>query len=84
MKASQTIDMLFKIASYLKPIRCEACGYEGKPEYNGLCPECGASCGVKPKEVYVKKDQPYDRSLSTSKLYDAVEASRYDSVFATL
>lgn len=32
----------------LKDISCEVCGYNGKPDTKGFCPECGTLGGVKP------------------------------------
>lgn len=47
--ASEEIDLLYKIASdNLKDIQCEQCQYQGPPDTDGRCPECGAMCGVKP------------------------------------
>lgn len=34
----------------LQDLDCEVCGYKGKPEYDGRCPQCGAIAGVKIKE----------------------------------
>lgn len=60
MSASEIIDILYKMAEeeYLKPIKCEVCGYEGKPEYDGRCPNCGAIGGVKPHDP--STDKPYE------------------------
>lgn len=33
----------------LKDIHCEVCGYEGKPDDQGYCPECGTLGGIKPQ-----------------------------------
>lgn len=42
-QASETIDELYKEAQ--ADIHCERCGYDGKPNYNGTCPECGLTLG---------------------------------------
>jgi predicted ATP-dependent serine protease len=77
-KASDVIDMLYKLAAekeYQKPIECEVCGYEGQPEYDGRCPECGAIGGIKPHDP--ASDKPYeglvDRNL-TALNYDVMSA----------
>lgn len=63
---------------YMKDTKCENCGYEGKMNSDdGRCPECQAMSGEKPKDVVLEgREQPYDRDLSRSRLYDEIENSR--------
>lgn len=68
--ASDVIDNLYKLASddyYLNPIVCEVCNYEGKPEYDGRCPRCGAVGGIKPRDPASDKvdEGLMDNSLRT-------------------
>ena len=82
MKASETIDYLFKIASYLKPIKCKGCGYEGKPDgVDGRCPKCGLMCGVLPVEkANPYKEAPFSREQSLNEFYSDVERSIQDTM----
>lgn len=77
MKASETIDYLFKIASYLKNIKCEGCGYEGQPDgTDGRCPVCGLMGGILPTEKLDEhKEPPYSREQNANSFYNAVEQS---------
>lgn len=79
MYTSDLIDTLYKIASYLKPIKCDDCGYDGKPLGDGRCPDCGAICGIKPKSLENERViQEYSRERSTQQFNDMIEGSRLD------
>lgn len=57
----KSFDEFVKIAKetrerYLKDIDCEQCGYQGTPNNDGRCPDCGAICGVAPTIKTAPKD----------------------------
>lgn len=46
---------------YVKDISCEICGYKGKPNNRGQCPDCGATGGVTPADT--RREVKYDSKL---------------------
>lgn len=58
-KALDILDELYKEAAYLKDINCEECRYQGPPDPDGTCPNCGAIGGHKALGLQKK----YERSL---------------------
>jgi hypothetical protein len=49
---------------YLADIKCENCGYEGKPKHDGRCPSCGAIGGSKPTNPGPSKPEGNDYDAS--------------------
>lgn len=79
MRASEILDFMCKIAS-LKDLDCEQCGYTGQPEHDGRCPECGAICGLKPKNVgFISQHNDYSRNMAANQLYDALSKAQQEN-----
>ena len=64
--AHEFLDEMVKTAAYLKDIDCEQCGFKGKPDPDGTCPECGAIGGHKAYGVQ-KKHEPTLEDIENSK-----------------
>jgi hypothetical protein len=64
-------DDAINLASKIKPIDCEVCGYKGVPTYNGYCPRCGSLGGIKPTEHEENK-----HTLEIPNFSNTVEESR--------
>lgn len=64
-------DDVINLASKIKPIDCEVCGYKGIPTYNGYCPRCGSLGGIKPTEHEENK-----RTLEVPTYSNIAEESR--------
>jgi len=69
---------LLKLSGYMGDINCEQCGYAGKPDSeDGRCPQCGAMCGVMPKEApQERRDDLHDVDHDRSRLYDDIERGK--------
>lgn len=83
IKASQEIDLLYELASKIKPIKCKECGFEGMPLNDGRCPKCSSICGNKiTSDGPIREDQLYSRSEAVSNLLNAFADSNdfYSSV----
>lgn len=77
MKASKKLDLLYKIAKYLKDIKC-TCGFEGVPTWDGRCPKCGLIGGVAPAPITNERghlDDIPDREQNVADLHGAIQES---------
>lgn len=76
-KAMELNLRLSKQASYLRDIKCEVCGYQGKPNGKGQCPTCFAIMGKKGRELPIppKDIQPVSngRSVEEDAMINAYE-----------
>lgn len=79
IKTSELLDLMYKVAS-LKDLNCEECGYQGQPDYDGRCPDCGALCGIKPKSTnYISQHNDYSRNMAANQLYDALSKAQQEN-----
>lgn len=76
MKASECLDFIYKVAKYLKDIKC-SCGYRGEPDgLDGRCPECGNMCGFAASRKLNERawmDDMNDKNTTKSELHSAIE-----------